>query len=163
MEERWVDKIQNLVQLAEGLYLASQTENNNSPKGAEIPRFNWPFRWWLVLVKRCCLCKIDVGLWCSVNPNKRSLVFQFSLFSGYGHEETSVCVDREWVNHLKIWKELVPTRMKNLLWTLYLLSISTVFHDLRNWTEEIKQQKVSYIWAKLCFYFSPLSSNNQIL
>ena len=36
-------------------------------------------------------------------------------------------------------EELVPTKTKNLSITLYLLSVSTYFHDFRNWTEGRKR------------------------
>ena len=58
-----------------------------------------------------------------------------TFFVDYRHEKTCYFADGKWLSHSNIPEELLPMETKKLTSSLYLLSFSTYFYDLRNWTQ----------------------------
>ncbi len=54
-------------------------------------------------------------------------------------------------NHSKIQEDTFPTRMKNWLYILCPLQISTYLRSLNHWTERIKQEVLYWRWVAFLF------------
>ena len=91
----------------------------------------------------------------SVNHNKISWVFLFSLFGVSGHEETSCSLNEGRWNHSKILEGLVSTKKKKKSPLIVIIIHSIYFHNLRsngsNKTTVVLKLEGDYIF---CFSFS---------
>ena len=82
--------------------------------------------------------------------------FLYPLCFGWRHWEISSSLDGEWLNHVTMRKELVPSRKKTSSYALCLLTLFTYNHGFR--IRENNSKEGPTIWSYLCFYVVPSAS-----